>query len=134
MLRYAGIDIASETHVIALVDARGEVECKPTPFAEDATGYQKVLGVLGTPGEVLIAMEATGHYWKNLFAALAAAGHIVALLNPLRTHRFAGEELARTKTDAIDALGIARFAAQKRPPPTHLPDSATNNTRTGAPA
>jgi transposase len=128
-MRYAGIDIASETHVIAVVGANGEVECKATPFVEDATGYQTVLGLLGTPGEVLIAMEATGHYWKNLFATLAAAGHAVALLNPLRTHRFAGEELARTKTDALDALGIARFAAQKRPPPTHLPDAATEELR-----
>ena len=44
------------------------------------------------------------------------------MLNPLRTRRFAEEELQRTKTDAIDALGIARFAAQKRPPPARLPD------------
>jgi transposase len=36
------------------------------------------------------------------------------VLNPLRTGRFAEEELQRTKTDAIDALGIVRFAAQKR--------------------
>ena len=79
--------------------------------------------MLGPPGEVLIAMEATGHYWKNLFATLAVAGHAVALLNPLRTHRVAGEELTRTKTDAIDALRIARFAAQKHPAPTPLPDS-----------
>ena len=68
-------------------------------------------------------MEATGHYWKNLFAALAAGGYSVALLNPLRTHRFAEEDLERTKTDAIDALGIARFAAQKRPVATRLPDA-----------
>jgi transposase len=74
-------------------------------------------------------MEATGHYWQNLFAALAAAGFTVALLNPLRTHRFAGEDLQRTKTDAIDAVGIARFAAQKRPVATRLPDSATQELR-----
>jgi transposase len=53
----------------------------------------------------------------------------VALLNPLRTRRFAGEDLERTKTDAIDALGIARFAAQKRPTPTRLPESATEELR-----
>jgi len=64
-----------------------------------------------------------------LFAALAALGCAVALLNPLRTSRFAGEELQRTKTDAIDALGIARFAAQKRPGATRLPDSATEELR-----
>jgi transposase len=50
-------------------------------------------------------------------------------LNPLRTRRFAEEELQRTKTDAIDALGIARFAAQKRPPAAQLPDSATEELR-----
>jgi transposase len=128
-MRYAGIDIASETHVIALVDADGAIACKAKAFAEDATGYETVLAVLGTPGEVLVAMEATGHYWKNLFAALVGAGHAVALLNPLRTHRFAGVDLTRTKTDAIDALAIARFAAQKRPLPAQLPDAATEELR-----
>jgi transposase len=124
-MRYAGIDIASETHVVAIVNAEGTVELKATSFTEDATGYEKVLALLGTPNEVLIAMEATGHYWKNLFAVLAAAGHHIALINPLRTHRFAGVDLERTKTDAIDALGIAHFAAEKRPPATPLPDALT---------
>lgn len=128
-MRFAGIDIASETHVIAIVDAEGCVALKATSFSEDAAGYEKALGLLGTPNDVLIAMEATGHYWKNLFAVLAAAGHSVALLNPLRTHRFASEDLERTKTDAIDALGIARFAAQKRPGATRLPDPATEELR-----
>lgn len=128
-MRFAGIDIASETHIVAVVGVESEVVLKPTPFTEDAMGYQKVLGLLGPPGEILIAMEATGHYWKNLFAALVAAGHAVALLNPLRTHRFAGEDLERTKTDAIDALGIARFAAQKHPAPTRLPEASTEELR-----
>ena len=74
-MRFAGIDIASETHVVAIVGADGAVELKATPFGEDAAGYQKALALLGTPGEVLVAMEATGHYWKNLFAVLAAAGY-----------------------------------------------------------
>lgn len=128
-MRFAGIDIAAETHVVAVIGENREVLVKPTSFAEDASGYQKLLAVLGAPADLLIAMEATGHYWKNLFAALATAGFTVALLNPLRTHRFAGEELERTKTDAIDAAGIARFAAEKRPPVTALPDAATEELR-----
>jgi transposase len=60
-------------------------------------------------------MEATGHYRQNLFAALLAHGDKVALVNPLRTHRFAGEELARTKTDRIDCLPIARFGRAEAP-------------------
>ena len=128
-MKFAGIDIASETHVVAVVDEKSEVLVKPTTFAEEAAGYEKLFGLLGVSGEVLVAMEATGHYWKNLFAALAARGYAVALINPLRTHRFAAEDLERTKTDAIDAFGIARFAAQKRPTPTRLPDSTTEELR-----
>ena len=128
-MRFAGIDIASETHVVAVVDEASSVTVKPTSFSEDAAGYEKLFGLLGDPGDLLVAMEATGHYWQNLFAALAAAGFAVALLNPLRTRRFAGEDLQRTKTDAIDAIGIARFAAQKRPVATRLPDGATQELR-----
>jgi transposase len=128
-VRFAGIDIAAETHFVAVVDERSEAVIKPTSFTEDAAGYEKLFALLGPAGDLLIAMEATGHYWQNLFAALAAAGYAVALLNPLRTRRFAGEDLERTKTDAIDALGIARFAAQKRPVVTRLPDSATQELR-----
>jgi transposase len=128
-MRFAGVDVASETHVVAVMDEHGEVLVKPTVFGEDAEGYAKLLSLLGPPGDILVAMEATGHYWKNLFAALAAAGFPVALINPLRTHRFAQEDLERTKTDAIDALGIARFTVQKRPPATRLPDQATEELR-----
>ncbi len=128
-MRFAGIDIAAETHVVAVMDAAGAVLVKPTPFTEDAEGYARLLDRLGPPSELLVVMEATGHYWKNLFATLAAHGVAVALINPLRTHRFAGEDLARTKTDAIDALGLARFGAQKRPAATRLPDAATEELR-----
>lgn len=124
-MRFAGIDIASEKHVVAVVDTEGGVVVKATTFTEDQAGYTALLELLGPPAECLIAMEATGHYWQNLFAVLAAAGFRLALINPLRTNRFAQEDLARTKTDAIDALGIARFAQQKRPAETRLPDAAT---------
>ena len=128
-MRFAGIDIASETHVVAIVDTEGTVVLKASEFVEDATGYKRLLELLGEPTECKVAMEATGHYWQNVFAALASAGFEISLLNPIRTHRFAEEDLARTKTDAIDAVGIARFAQQKRPMPTRLPDSASQELR-----
>jgi transposase len=128
-VRFAGIDIAAEKHFVAVLDDQREVVVKPMAFTEDAAGHAKLVELLGPPGDLLIAMEATGHYWRNVYATLAAAGHTVALLNPLRTHRFAGEDLQRTKTDAIDAVGIARFAAEKRPVPTRLPDGATQELR-----
>lgn len=123
-MRFVGIDVAAERHMVAVVDENGGVVLKATPVTEDAPGYGKLLELLGSPEECLVAMEATGHYWRNLYAALVTAGFSVGLLNPLRTRRFAEEELQRTKTDAIDAVGIARFAAQKRPVATILPEHA----------
>ncbi len=128
-MRFVGIDIGAERHVVGSVDEQGTVLQRPTSFTEDATGHQQLLALLGGPADTLVVMEATGHYWQNLFAALAAEGFAVALINPLRTHRFAQEDLVRTKTDAIDALGLARFGQQKRPPATLLPDVATRDLR-----
>ncbi len=125
---FAGIDIASERHVLARLDDAGAAIGKPITITEDRTGYDALLAALG-PAPVLIVMEATGHYWKNLFAVLSAAGHEVALLNPLIARRFQEANLERTKTDAIDATGLARLAFEKRPAPTHLHDEVAEALR-----
>ena len=70
---YAGIDVAAEDHTLAAVGADGAPSLKPTPFGEDQSGYAKLLAALDPLRPVLVVMEATGHYWRNLFAALAAA-------------------------------------------------------------
>jgi transposase len=128
-MRFAGIDIGGERHAVAVVNDNGTLIVKSTLFGEEAIGYQRLRELLGDPNDCLVAMEATGHYWRNLFAFLVGHGFKVSLLNPLRTRRFAEEELERTKTDSVDALGIARFAAQKRPMPTPVTDEVTAELR-----
>ncbi len=128
-MRFAGIDIGGECHAVAVVNDNGVLLVRSTLFGEEAVGYQRLRELLGDPNDCLVAMEATGHYWRNLFAFLVGHGFKVALLNPLRTRRFAEEELERTKTDSVDALGIARFAAQKRPAPTPVSDEVTGELR-----
>jgi transposase len=128
-MRYAGIDVAAEKHALAVVDGRGEVVVRPTSLGEDAEGYERLRTTLGSPEALVVALEATGHYWQNLVAALVTDGYAVALLNPLRTRRFAEEDLARAKTDEIDALVIARMAAQKQLAATALPDAVTQQLR-----
>jgi transposase len=125
---FAGIDVAAERHVLARLDDAGAPIGRPLPFAEDRDGHDALLRALGPP-PALVAMEATGHYWKNLFAALAAAGHDVALLSPLVARRFQEAGLERTKTDAIDAQGLARLAFEKRPAPTRLHGEAAEALR-----
>jgi len=124
-MRFVGVDIGKESHAVAMVDESQVVLVRPTTIEANDAGHAKLLGLIGPSDETIVAMEATGHYWQNLFAFLASNGFSIALLNPLRTRRFAQEDLVRAKTDAIDALVIARFAAQKRPAITQLPDEGT---------
>jgi type I restriction enzyme R subunit len=95
---FAGIDIASERHVLARLDAEGKPLGRPIPITEDRAGYTKLLEALGPP-PALVAMEATGHYWKNLFAVLTAAGHDVALF-----HDRTGASTPRETMLPIDAF------------------------------
>ena len=99
--------------MLARLDDAGAPLGRPVAISEDRAGHQAALAALGPP-PALIVMEATGHYWKNLFGTLVAAGHEVALINPLAARRFQEASLARTKTDAIDAAGLARLAFEKR--------------------
>lgn len=125
---FAGIDVAAERHVLARLDDDGMPMGRPLGFAEDAAGYRTLLEALGPP-PVLVVMEATGHYWKNLYATLTAAGHDAVLLNPLVARRFQEAQLERTKTDAVDAMALARLGFEKRPAPTRLFDQAAEALR-----
>jgi transposase len=129
-MHVAGIDVGSKEHAVAVTEDDGRtVLVNPTLFGEDAPGYEKLFELLGPSANILVAMEATGVYGRNLFLALWERGYRVALVNPLRTNRFAQEDLRRAKTDKIDSLGIARFAAQKRPQPTPPFDQPTSQLR-----
>lgn len=125
---FAGIDVASERHVLARLDGTGQPLGRPIAIDEDAGGYRMMLEALGAP-PALVVMEATGHYWKNLYATLVAAGHDVVLLNPIVARRFQQAQLERTKTDAIDAAALARFAFEKRPAPSYIHDAAAEALR-----
>ncbi len=125
---FAGIDIASERHTLARLDDTGAPIGKPVAITEDREGYDALLKAL-SPAPVLVVMEATGHYWKNLFATLTAAGHDFALLNPFVARRFQDSSLERTKTDAIDAHGLARLGFEKRPAPARLHDEVAESLR-----
>lgn len=120
-MAYGGIDIGKDRHWLAVVDGGGEVLVKKRSFTSDHEGHEALLRALVRYEVRLVALEATGHYWKNLFARLVGEVDI-ALVDPARTHHFAAQAGRRAKTDAIDALGIARFCAVHRPEASGLPD------------
>lgn len=73
----------------------------------------------------LIVMEATGGLETGLASALAAAGLPVAVVNPRQARDYAKACGCLAKTDRIDALMLAAFAAAIRPQVRPLPDEET---------
>lgn len=109
---YVGIDIAKYDHVIGAIDGNGKELGKPMSFKNSSSGFSKCAsyleGVCKSPADVLIGMEATGHYWLACFCFLKEAGYDVAVINPLQTdamRRF--KNLGKVKTDAIDCIVVA---------------------------
>src|SRR5512134_4158495 len=53
-MRYVGIDVGSDSHVVAAVTADGTVAFKPTGIDEDAAGYAKLFALLGQAPVALV--------------------------------------------------------------------------------
>lgn len=109
---YAGVDIAKMDHVIDAVDEHGERICKSMGFKNDLAGFERCAawleGVAETPQDVIVGMEATGHYWMALYTHLVREGYAVCVIDPMQVcavRKFKG--LARVKNDRMDAGLIA---------------------------
>ena len=82
---YCGIDIAKREHKACVLDATGK-EVFHQRFKNrhlDANGFVRQLEQkLGTKAEeVAVVMEATGHYWLNLYGFLTKRGFSIRVLN-----------------------------------------------------
>ena len=73
---YAGVDIAKDDHVIDAIDDSGDEVCKPLSFNNSEAGFERCAawleGVAEGPEGVIIAMEATGHYWMACYSFLVS--------------------------------------------------------------
>ena len=110
-----GIDIAKAKFAAALLRPDGKIRHKscantPTGFAELGAWLQRQ-GVT----HVHATLEATGTYGEALALWLHDAGHVVSVVNPSVIHAYARTQLARSKTDRLDADLIARFTATQQP-------------------
>ena len=79
--------------------------------ATTTQGTGRLIEALSPLAPALVVMEATGGYEAPLACALQAAGLAVAVVNPRQARDFARSFGQLAKTDRIDALGLAEFAA-----------------------
>lgn len=107
---FCGIDVAKQRHVACIINRYGEFIARGQSFNNDIEGYQRILARLDKAGgasQVVVAMEATGHYWYSLHDFLVGCGYEVIVLNPLQTAQQAKKGIRKRKTDKSDALHIA---------------------------
>lgn len=126
---YAGIDIAKNDHVVGATDEHGRDASKPMKFANSAGGFDRCVayleGLAESKSDLLVGMEATGHYWLPLFCRLQDAGYAVVVISPMRTdamRRFKGS--SRVKTDIVDCVLVAETLRCGGFQPSRLGDEA----------
>jgi transposase len=101
-----------------------EGEAEVRRVANDEGGIEALVSELRAMRPALVVMEATGGFEMPVAAALAAAEVPVVIANPRQTRDFARSTGQLSKTDAIDARGLALFAARVRPEVRELPSEA----------
>jgi len=109
---YCGIDIAKRRHEASVIDAEGKLVGQSLPFDNSAVGCQKLIGLLDKLGitvdNLVIGMEATGHYWLCVHEFLLSAGWDVRVINPLSSEAFRNLYIRKTKNDSKDSFIIAQ--------------------------
>ena len=122
-----GIDISKAKFDVALIVGDG---VRHSTYSNTEAGFEQMLAWLAKhrpdQAEPLHAcMEATGNYGIDLADFLFSHEFRVSIVNPARVKAFAASELARNKTDKLDAALIARFCRAHvpltwTPPAAHL--------------
>jgi transposase len=130
---FVGIDVALHEHRVGILDDAGEAVGRSFTIAATRDGVRHLLTTLAdrgaTPAVTQIALEATGHLWENLEAALIGAGYRVVVLNPLQTRRYRDVLRHKAKTDDIDAYVIAGLLRSGAAEPGYVPDEQIQSLR-----
>ena len=113
-----GIDISKARFDAALLVCE---RVRHAAFSNTEAGFEQFLGWLARhcpdPTALVHAcLEATGNWGLDLATFLHNRGVRVSVVNPARIKAYGGSELARNKTDRLDAALIARFCRAQVPP------------------
>ena len=106
-----GIDIAKKTHVGGITDDKGNHFGKSFKIDNSVEGFENLLKKLAEINadisQFVFGMEATGHYWLNLYTWLCDRNFTVHVINPIQSDALRKLEIRQTKTDSIDSYLIA---------------------------
>lgn len=142
-LLYVGIDIGKFHHEACLLTPDGQVR-RRLRIANTRSDVDRLWETVADQSvdTVVWGMEATGHYWLALYAALTRRGATVKVINPLQSDSLRKLYIRVTKTDpkdsfiVADLLRIGRYTETVVPPhwlSVTYHDYAWNSSRAWAP-
>lgn len=114
---FIGIDVAK-----GHLDLYDDVNERHLRFENNRTGIRKCVKQLLSLKPQSIVLENSGGYELGLAVALTEASLPVAVVNPRQVRDFGRATGRLAKTDRIDAMLLARYAATMKPPRRALPD------------
>jgi transposase len=117
---FVGIDVSKEWLDVGVLPSRSLER-----FSNDESGHAKLVESVRSREPTLVVLEATGGYQTRVVTALVVAKIPAAVVNPRQVREFARSIGKLAKTDAIDALVLARFGESVRPEPRALKDDET---------
>ena len=110
---YCRIDIAKYKHEASVIDETGNALLDSMSFSNTKEGCEKLLALFNrlsiSKEELLVGMEATGHYWLGVHAFLLEAGFEVKVINPIQSEAFRKMYIRQTKNDSKDSFVIAQI-------------------------
>lgn len=109
---YCGIDIAKRNHEASVIDAEGKPLLDSISITNTQEGCTKLFSLFErlniNKNNVVIGMEATGHYWLSIYEYLAQYDYDVRVINPIQSEAFRKMYIRQTKNDSKDSFIIAQ--------------------------
>lgn len=124
-----GIDVSKRKLDVCVV--KGE-KFKTKVVSNTADGHRALdqwLRARDLDPQVPVCLESTGPYSEAVATTLADAGWCVSVVNPARVKGYAQSQLARNKTDTVDARLLALYAQRAALEPWTPPDPALRELR-----
>ena len=127
---FLGIDIGKNKHVASVLKDDGKAALKAFSFANTTDGGNSLIVKLesigANKGNLIVGLEATGHYWLSLYSFLRDRGFHQHVINPIQTDGWRkGVEIRKHKTDKIDSVLIADLIRYGNFIETNLPEEST---------
>lgn len=111
-----GVDVSQERLDLAVISRTEGTLLRREHVPNTRHGHRRVVALSRSAQAAHVVMEATGNYHRKLLQVLDEAELDVSVINPLQCRRFGQMKLRRVKTDRSDALLLAEYGREQKPP------------------